>query len=186
MHWERLVGAEKVVVVALGTQTDRYGIRVVEAVLGGAVESAARHPGWRVVLATGTFDEARLGPLPSNVLAQREIPQLELLARADVMVTHGGLNSVKEAVSNGVPMVVNPMVNDQPGNGARVVYHGLGVVLDPRRASRRSIADAIEGTATSSAMRARVRTMAERFRAVQDARPSLAFGERLPARPPGG
>jgi UDP:flavonoid glycosyltransferase YjiC (YdhE family) len=44
------------------------------------------------------------------------------------MITHGGPSSVKECACFGVPLVVCPAGLDQPGNAARVCYHGLGVM----------------------------------------------------------
>ena len=53
-------------------------------------------------------------------------PQLELLQRARLTVTHGGLNTVMESLCWGVPLVVVPIANDQPGIAARVQWHGVG------------------------------------------------------------
>ena len=53
-------------------------------------------------------------------------PQLELLQRTRLTVTHGGLNTVMESLCSGVPIVVVPIANDQPGVAARVQWHGLG------------------------------------------------------------
>jgi len=49
------------------------------------------------------------------------------------LVTHGGLNTVKEAILSEVPMLVIPGKWDAPGNGARVEFHGIGL-LGSRRA----------------------------------------------------
>jgi len=42
-------------------------------------------------------------------------PQLELLKRAALCITHAGLNTALECLSNGLPMVAIPITNDQPG-----------------------------------------------------------------------
>jgi UDP:flavonoid glycosyltransferase YjiC (YdhE family) len=52
---------------------------------------------------------------------------LQILERADVVITHGGLNTIREALVFGVPMVVFPSFGEQPMNAGRVVHHGLGV-----------------------------------------------------------
>jgi zeaxanthin glucosyltransferase len=62
-------------------------------------------------------------------------PQLDLLERASVCITHGGLNTVMESLSCGVPMVVLPVTNDQPAVAARVRWAGAGEVLFPNRLS---------------------------------------------------
>jgi zeaxanthin glucosyltransferase len=57
------------------------------------------------------------------------VPQLEVLRFADVFITHGGLNSIKEAVYTQVPLLVYPLSTDvdHHGNSARVVHHALGL-----------------------------------------------------------
>ncbi|MEV0718732.1 macrolide family glycosyltransferase [Asanoa sp. NPDC050611] len=88
--------------------------------------------GGSVVVATGRTDPAALGALPSNVVARRSVPQPEVLARAALFVTHGGMNSVNEALHAGEPMLVVPQGADQPLVAARVVTLGAG--LTPRTA----------------------------------------------------
>ncbi len=54
-----------------------------------------------------------------------------VLRQAQAVITHGGLNTVMDAIAGGTPILTMPLAFDQPGVAARVVYHGLG-----RRASR--------------------------------------------------
>ena len=71
-------------------------------------------------------------------------PQLKLLRLARLAIVHGGFNTVKECVYFGVPMVVVPWTNDQPGNAARVVFHGLGVQLDKDRVTVEALLKAFD------------------------------------------
>jgi UDP:flavonoid glycosyltransferase YjiC (YdhE family) len=64
------------------------------------------------------------------VLAVRYAPQLALLTRARAFVTHGGANSVMEAIASGVPMLVSPLCNDQPHQAWFVEAAGIGRALD--------------------------------------------------------
>ena len=79
-----------------------------------------------VILNTGRIDPATLGKIPSNIYAYSFVPQIEVLAHADVFLTHCGMNSVNEALCAGVPMVTMPFLNDQLENGKQVVNLGLG------------------------------------------------------------
>lgn len=77
-------------------------------------------------------------PLDATQLAGEPIvveyaPQLELLQRAAVCITHGGLNTVMESLSCGVPMVAVPVTNDQPAVAARLRRVGAGEVIFPAR-----------------------------------------------------
>ena len=58
----------------------------------------------------------------------KRAPQLELLKRASVCITHGGLNTVLESLARGVPQVAIPVAYDQPGVAARIAHHRTGVV----------------------------------------------------------
>jgi UDP:flavonoid glycosyltransferase YjiC (YdhE family) len=57
----------------------------------------------------------------------RKAPQVELLKRATLFITHAGMNSTLEALQLGVPMVAILIGNDQPGVAPRIQYHQLGV-----------------------------------------------------------
>lgn len=74
-----------------------------------------------------------VGPLPGNPLVVDYAPQLELLTRAALTITHAGLNTVLESLSCGVPMVAIPVGNDQPGVAARVKWLGAGELLPLKR-----------------------------------------------------
>ena len=74
-----------------------------------------------------------VAPLPGNPLVVGYAPQLELLVRATLTITHAGLNTVLESLSCGVPMVAIPVGNDQPGVAARVKWLGAGELLPLKR-----------------------------------------------------
>lgn len=80
----------------------------------------------------GGLDPERLGQLPGNPIVVRYAPQLELVKRASLVITHAGLNTVLESLAEGVPLVAIPLGNDQPGVAARVAAKGAGIVV-PRR-----------------------------------------------------
>ncbi len=84
-----------------------------------------------VVLSVGKdFDISKLGTIPENFIVKSHIPQIGVLKQASLFMTHGGMNSVSEAMIYGVPMLVIPFVSDQPVNARQVEQLGLGHVLD--------------------------------------------------------
>ncbi|MGW1541867.1 macrolide family glycosyltransferase [Streptomyces sp. NPDC002309] len=95
--------------------------------------------GGTVVLSTGQTDPDALGPLPDNVVACRFVPQPEVLARASLFVTHGGMNSVSESLYAGVPMLVVPLGADQPLVARRVVELGAGLSIPPQDVTEGSV-----------------------------------------------
>jgi MGT family glycosyltransferase len=101
-----------------------------------------------VVVATGQTDPGELDPLPANVLVRRSVPQPDVLAVAAMFVTHGGMNSVNEAMYAGVPMLVVPQGADQPLVAGRVAELGAGLTIrteDVTEASVRALARQLLG-----------------------------------------
>ena len=73
-------------------------------------------------------DVDKLQPF-ENVYIFNSVPQLEVLSQADIFITHGGINSIKESIYAEVPMLMYPVHSDfdPKGNAVRVAYHGLGL-----------------------------------------------------------
>lgn len=85
---------------------------------------------YQVVLSVGRKTPmSSLGAIPSNVIVQPSVPQLDILQRTALFITHGGMNSVGEALSYGVPLLVIPQSADQPWVARRVVQLGAGKML---------------------------------------------------------
>jgi UDP:flavonoid glycosyltransferase YjiC (YdhE family) len=76
------------------------------------------------------IDEPFVRAFPAHVRAVAFAPQLELLARARVMVHHGGANSVMECLAHGVPMLVLPLGYDQPICADLVERAGVGHAVE--------------------------------------------------------
>ncbi len=121
--WERLTG-EPLVYASMGTVQN--GLVDVFRTISAAV---ARHKSLQLVLSIGDqLQPNEIGPVPGNAIIVKRAPQLELLKQASVCITHAGLNTVLEALSQGVPQVAIPVTNDQPGVAARIADKKTGVV----------------------------------------------------------
>ncbi|CAE7445507.1 yojK [Symbiodinium pilosum] len=110
------------------------------------IGSFGNRPDIRFVLSIGPREDARsmLGELPSNFVALEYIEQVEALKHADVFITHGGCNSIKEGALFGVPMIVVPFCVDQPDNGKAIERAGAGICFtDPMATPRGAIAEAL-------------------------------------------
>jgi UDP:flavonoid glycosyltransferase YjiC (YdhE family) len=82
----------------------------------------------RVLLTVGrAFDPAALGPAPAHVHVERWVDQADVLAGADLVVSHGGSGTTYGALAAGVPVVAVPMFADQFENARRVTAAGAGV-----------------------------------------------------------
>jgi zeaxanthin glucosyltransferase len=93
------------------------------------VAALTKHKDLQLVLSVADrVDPEEIGPAPSNAIIVKRAPQLELLKRASVCVTHAGLNTVLESLAQGVPQVAIPVTLDQPGVAARIADKKTGVV----------------------------------------------------------
>ena len=99
------------------------------------VAQALRGLDVRVALAHGSTPASELGPVPQSWLVREVLPQVTLLREAALAVTHGGNNSVTEALTAGVPMLVLPLSTDQFAGAAALEEAGVAEVLDPNAAS---------------------------------------------------
>lgn len=101
----------------------------------------------------GGLDRGQLGILPGDPLVVNYAPQLELVKRATLVITHAGLNTVLESLSEGVPMVCIPLGNDQPGVAARVKARGAGVVVPSRRVNAKRLRSAVRAVLENDSYR---------------------------------
>ena len=120
----------------------------------------------RVLIAVGSHtDPARLGPPPANTLVRASVPQLEVLRRTAVFVTHGGMNSALEGLAGGVPLVVVPQQFEQLVIGRSVAERGAAVVLRHNLSNRPippgELRAAVEGTLTDPSRRAAAKALAD-------------------------
>lgn len=74
-------------------------------------------------------DPAIFGPQPSHVHIESYIPQSLLLPHCDLIITHGGSGTVKDAIAHGLPLVVVPIAADQHANAARCAALGIAQVI---------------------------------------------------------
>jgi zeaxanthin glucosyltransferase len=118
--WERLDG-RPLVYASLGTlQNSR-------APLFRCFAEACREMDVQLVISHGGgLGEQDAAALPGSPLVVGYAPQLDLLARAAVTITHAGLNTVLDSLANGVPVITVPITYEQPAIAQRVEWTGTG------------------------------------------------------------
>lgn len=96
----------------------------------------------RGFVTTGPAIDPRQITAPENVEVVRSAPHQQVLAHADVLVTHGGHGTVLKGLLAGVPIVCMPTGRDQPDNAVRLTHRGAGVKIS-KNASPHKIAAAV-------------------------------------------
>jgi MGT family glycosyltransferase len=94
------------------------------------IEAFADFPGQVLVSVGRGTDLSRYAGAPGHFVFAEAVPQLAVLAQTSVFLTHGGLNSVHEALWHGVPMVAVPQQIEQLNNARAMRAHGAGLVLE--------------------------------------------------------
>jgi zeaxanthin glucosyltransferase len=108
------------------------------------LEAVRKLSGIQVVLSVGkNVDLDDLGLTPTNTIIVRSAPQIDLLKRAALCITHAGLNTALEALAQGVPIVAIPIAYDQPGVASRIAYHGVGEFIELEALTAEALSESI-------------------------------------------
>lgn len=118
--FKQLTG-QPLIYASMGTLQNRL-VKIFEAIAEACVDLDVQ-----LVMSLGSeVRQESLPEFPGSPLVVGHAPQLELLQKASLTITHAGLNTALESISHGVPMVAIPIANDQPGVAARIVWTGCG------------------------------------------------------------
>jgi zeaxanthin glucosyltransferase len=157
--WQQLTG-EPIVYASMGTLQNGL-IDIFRSI----AQAAVRLKKLQFVLAVGgQLDPKQLGDIPANVVVVSHAPQIEILRRSSLSITHAGLNTVLESLSSGVPMLALPITNDQPGVAARIANKEVGVVIPPDQASPANFVAAIKQVLGDSTIRDNVQRVQKAIR----------------------
>jgi MGT family glycosyltransferase len=122
--WNRLTG-EPLIYASMGTIMNGRA-DVFRTIAGGV----AKRKDTQLVLSIGDrLNPEEIEPVPSNAIVVNHAPQLELLKRASVCITHAGLNTVLESLAEGVPQLAIPVTFEQPGIAARIASKKTGLTM---------------------------------------------------------
>jgi UDP:flavonoid glycosyltransferase YjiC (YdhE family) len=105
------------------------------------IVSAFRAQPVELVIASGVTDPGALGPIPDHWTVESYLPQPAVISTSDMVITHGGNNTVTEALTAGVPLLVGPLSTDQFAAAADVEQGGVGGVFDPNNDDAATISD---------------------------------------------
>lgn len=135
--WDQLDG-RPLVYATLGTLQNGS-----EHIFRTIAAACADLPVQLVITLGGGLDSGRLGTLAGDPIVVSYAPQLDLIKRSAIVVTHAGINTALESLAEGVPLVCTPIGNDQPGVAARVAARGAGLVVPMRKLSTKRLHAAV-------------------------------------------
>lgn len=118
---------------------------------------------------SGQLSPDALGAVPDRVHVFGWVPQLDVIAHADAAITHGGINSVDECVTHGVPMLVYcGGETDMAGTTSRV-HHSIGLAGDRRRDGAATIRGRIDRLIGEPGFRERIGRLQRSYAAYVEA-----------------
>lgn len=128
----------------------------------------------RFIVCKGSFHDQY--ELPDNMWGDKYVPQLEVLTVIDLIITHGGNNTLTESFYYGVPgFIVCPLFGDQFDNAQRMEEKGLGIRLDPYNCSKEDLHKAIETMLGKEDVRARMKAASLRMQKPENRNKSVKY-----------
>ena len=118
---------------------------------------------YQVIMSIGNLvDEKELGEIPENISVHPFVDQIAVLDKADVFLSHCGMNSVNESLYYEVPLVMYPQTNEQGGVANRVTQVGAGILLEKTTPS--SIRNAVEKVLSDDSYRKNAAVISDGFK----------------------
>lgn len=127
------------------------------------LEAIRMRPEYQLVLATGRGLSRPVIAKSANAHVLEWAPQISILKRANVMITHAGPGSVGEAIAAGVPMLFAPLIRDQLDCADQAVRHGLGLRVDLNNITPFELASSLDVLVGDPRFRERAMAMRECF-----------------------
>lgn len=170
--WLESLPPGPVVHASLGTVVDRPDLLAVIA------DALADEPLTLILVSGRGRDPATLGPLPANVRVARYISHARLLPRCDAIITHAGAGTLIAAIDAGLPLVMVPILGDQPPNAARAAA-GAGLVVPPSELTPAAVREATRAVLTEPRYRAGVAALQAEIAALPPVESAVGWLERL-------
>ena len=140
--FEKLNG-KRLIYASLGTVQNQL-----QYIFSYIAEACAAPDVQLVISLGGSIEPEELPNLPGNPIVVKYAPQLELLKKASLTITHAGMNTTLESLSNGVPLVAIPIVHDQPGVAARIAWTGTGEFITLKKLTVTKLRETVQRVLT--------------------------------------
>lgn len=117
---------EKLIYVSMGTVNNEFPHLYRQLI------SMLKDTGYQVIMSVGNLTDIEALPQPpENISIVSQIDQIAVLSKADLFLSHCGMNSVSESLYFGVPLIMLPQTTEQRGVAERVRQLGAGIYADP-------------------------------------------------------
>ncbi len=172
-RWDRVDPDRRKVLACFGTLVPDYAADIYPRAVA-ALEPLGADVQTIVVAPAGAVPDP-----PEHMLVTQRVPMLELMPQLDAVVCHGGMNTVCEALAEGVPLVMAPLINDQPVTAEQVVAAGAGIRVHAARFTPDGLRATVRTVLDDPSYRAAAATIGESFAAAGGATAAADHLDRL-------
>lgn len=118
---------------------------------------------FQVIMSVGNLtDMTKFENLPENISVYQNVDQIAVLSKADVFISHCGMNSVNESLYYGVPLVMFPQTPEQGGVANRVSQLKAGIML--KKNTVKNIQNAVKSLIDDSEYRKNAISISDGFK----------------------
>ena len=118
---------------------------------------------YQVIMSVGNLvDMKEFENLPENINVYQSVDQIAVLSKADVFISHCGMNSVNESLYCGVPLVMYPQTPEQGGVANRVEQLKAGILL--KKSNAANIRNAVETLLNNEEYRKNAQCISDGFK----------------------
>ncbi len=149
---------------SIGPRSTRYMLRSTE--IYGEILAALNLLECTVLAALPSQYQDIFHTLPPHVHTMSRVPQSLVLDKVDLFITHGGLNSIRDTITCGVPQILMPFFADHPGNALRCEKLGTGIRIDPDTVTQQDVLTACEQILEDTSYREATRELQRHMRAL--------------------
>lgn len=175
-YWGEIDKEKPIVYCTLGSYSKiwKYRKRLYHAV----IKAVEQRPDWQLILQIADEEDIEdCQPYPRNVFVEKWIPHMQVLPHTSVIICQGGLGTVREAIYFGVPLLIYPPGRDDPGNGARAVFHNLGAMGNMRKVTPGEIINRVDRLMNDPLIRESSKKMEKVFREQENCQAGVDFIE---------
>lgn len=135
--WERLDPHKPKIFMSLGTVNAERGARLYQVALEAFSDAS-----YQLCLVA----PSSLLPdyIPTHVITQERVPQLDILSKMDLVISHAGHNTTCESLAHGLPLIVLPIKDDQPIIAEQIRQIGAGIRLPFARVKAKQLRTAVD------------------------------------------
>lgn len=142
------------------------------------VISSLSNPEYQLIISVNELKDSEIfNDLPKDSIVEKYIPQMKVLPFIDVFITHGGANSVMEALYHAVPMIISPICNDQFHQAWFLNQANCGVTLDVNLATPSVLEKSVQRCLKDSELKSNLHIISESYKKNNGARKTVQLIE---------